>query len=67
MLTNLLQLRQPFRRRDLVLALRGIYFRGASSPGRMGQVEGSCGETAAVLRDDSAVDFTPGIIAIQRG
>jgi hypothetical protein len=33
----------------------------------MRMTAGSCGETAAVLRDVSAVDFTPGTIAIQQG
>jgi hypothetical protein len=33
----------------------------------MGLTAGSAGETAAALRDVSAVDFKPGIIALQRG
>jgi hypothetical protein len=42
-------------------------FRNVGSTGRMGVAGGSGGETAAILRDVSAVDCTPGIIALQQG
>jgi hypothetical protein len=33
----------------------------------MGLAAGSCSETAVVPRDVSAIEFTPGIVAIQEG